>query len=377
MKNIASILLVATALSSSAFAADLPDTPVPFKLGAGVINDGVIYFGLGTAGKDWYKIDTNAKDPQWEKVSAFIGTARDQAQAVVLNNKIYVFGGVGKATEDASRISVLNDVYCYDIKKDSWEKVMTRSPRGMTGHAVATVDNKTAFVIGSVNKPIFDGYFEDLEFAGKDKKLIDIINAGYSNKPVEDYFFNKDVLRYDPKTNLWANEGQMPTTGTAGSAVAVDGNNVTIINGERKPGLRTSAVSQFADQKTYLEWKQLPDLIAPEGSKVQEGVAGAFAGVSDHVVLVAGGANFPGSTEAYAKGKNFAHQGCTKTWREEIYAFVNGQWINVGKLPLPLGYGVAVQDDDEIILIGGETTGGKPTSQVITMSYKDGKVIVE
>lgn len=377
MKKLTSVILLGLAMSTSAFAASLPETPVPFKSGAGVINDGVIYFGLGTAGKDWYKLDVNAKEPKWEKIAAFTGTARDQSQAVVLNDKNYVFGGVGKATEDATRISVLNDVYCYDIKNDAWEKVMTRAPRGMTGHAVATIDNKSAFVVGSVNKPIFDGFFEDLEAAGDNKDLAAEINAAYISKSVADYFFNNDVLKYDAASNSWSFAGQMPTSGTAGSALAVDGDSITIINGERKPGLRTAAVNRFIDHKDYIEWQQLPDLIPPVGADTQEGVAGAFAGVSAHTIVVAGGANFPGSTKAYAQGKNFAHQGCTKTWRDEIYAYADGRWVNAGKLPLPLGYGVTVQNGDEIILIGGETTGGKATTQVITMSIKDGKVLVE
>lgn len=378
MNKLVSALLLSAALAgSSAYAAALPDLPVPFKLGAGVMHDGVIYAGLGTAGTDWYKIDTKAAEPKWEKAADFTGPAREQSQAVVLNDKIYIFGGVGKATADATRISVLNDVYVYDPEDDSWSKVMTRSPRGMTGHAAVTVDGKIAYIVGSVNKPIFDGYFEDIEAAADDKDLLARINADYSNKPAEDYFFNRDVLAYDAELNLWYNAGQMPTTGTAGSALAVDGDSVTVINGERKPGLRTAAVTRFTVEDYGLKWDQLPDLTAPEGADVQEGIAGAFAGVSDHVVLAAGGANFPGSTKAYANGRNFAHEGCTKTWRDEVYACVNGQWVNAGRLPLPLGYGVAVQNGDEVILLGGETTGGAATSQVITLSYKDGKVVIE
>ncbi len=378
MKKIISALALATAtLCSSAMAAPLPDTPVAFKSGTGALVDGVIYLGLGTAGQNWYKLDTKAKDPKWVEIASFIGTPRDQAQSVVLDNKIYVFGGAGKATFEATRIGALNDVYCYDIKKNSWQKVMTRSPFGLTGHAATTVDHKTAIIVGSVNKAIFDGYFEDIETAQGNKAILDLINATYTGKKCEDYFFNREVLAYNPQTNDWASLGQMPTLGTAGSALAVDGNSVTVINGERKPGLRTAKVSKFTVNNNILEWSALQDLVPPTGADVQEGVAGAFAGVSGHMVLVAGGANFPGSTVAYAKGKNFAHQGLTKTWRDEVYAYDGSNWSNVGKLPLPLGYGLALQDGDKIVLVGGETVGGKPTSQVMTMSFENGKLVIE
>ncbi len=366
-------LLLALAVSGAAAAA-LPDLPVPFKSGAGAVSAGVIYVGLGTAGTSWYRLDTTKADPKWEAIAEFTGTARDQAQAVALDGKIYVFGGCGKADPEASRISVLNDVYAYDIEADRWEKIMTRSPRGLTGHAVTTVDGSAAIIVGSVNKPIFDGYFEDLESAAGNEELTARINADYMNKVCADYFFSRDVLAYDSRLNLWHSLGELPTTGTAGSALAVDGNTVTIINGERKPGLRTAAVTQFELAGDSLKWQQLPDLIAPEAGQVQEGVAGAFAGVLDGAVIAAGGANFPGSTAAYAGGRNFAHQGCTKTWRDEVYVLTDGKWVNAGRLPLPLGYGVTVKVGDELLLIGGETTGGAATSQVIAVSYQNGTV---
>lgn len=374
----AAALSVAVAIGmTSAMAQSLPDFPVTIKSASGAMTDGVIYAGLGTAGKSWYKIDTKAQDPKWEEVASFPGDARDQSQSVALNGKIYVFGGCGKSSA-TGLTTVFNDVWAYDPANDSWEKVMTRSPFGMTGHSAITVDGKNAIVLGSVNKAIFDGYFEDLQTAAGNDELLAKVNADYSNKPVEDYYFNREVMQYNPETNMWSSLGQMPTTGTAGAALAADGNKVTVINGERKPGLRTAVTSQFTVEDYGLAWTQLPNLCPADGESVQEGVAGAMAGVSNGAVIVAGGANFPGSTVEYDKnGKLFAHQGKTKTWRDEIYALVDGQWVHSADLPLPLGYGITVQNGDEVILIGGETTGGTATSQVITLSFANGKVVVE
>ena len=52
IKQLAAALALTAFASSAALAASLPDVPVPFKSGAGAINDGVIYVGLGTAGQD-------------------------------------------------------------------------------------------------------------------------------------------------------------------------------------------------------------------------------------------------------------------------------------------------------------------------------------
>ena len=379
IKQLAAALALTAFASSAALAASLPDVPVPFKSGAGAINDGVIYVGLGTAGQDWYKLDTKSAQPQWQKIAAFPAPARDQAQAVALNGKIYVFGGCGKIDSDITSVS--NEVFEYDPATDTWTKLLTRSPIGLTGHTVVTADGKNALVIGSVNKEIFDGYFSDVDYANKagDKALLDKINADYNGKLVKDYFFNKAILQYDPQNNLWTTVGNLPYFGTAGSAVAVDpaDHSVFVVNGERKPGLRTATTVKFTVEDDYAKLQNTPDLIPAQGDKVQEGVAGAFSGYSNGTLVVIGGANFPGSTANYNKGQNFAHNGCTKTWRDEIYTYANGAWSYAGDLATPLAYGVSIQNGDELILVGGETSGGKATTDVLTVKVQDGKVVVE
>lgn len=379
IKQLAAALALTAFASSAALAASLPDVPVPFKSGAGAINDGVIYVGLGTAGQDWYKLDTKSAQPQWQKIAAFPAPARDQAQAVALNGKIYVFGGCGKIDSDITSVS--NEVFEYDPATDTWTKLLTRSPIGLTGHTVVTADGKNALVIGSVNKEIFDGYFSDVDYANKvgDKDLLAKINADYNGKLVKDYFFNKAILQYDPQNNLWTTVGNLPYFGTAGSAVAVDpaDHGVFVVNGERKPGLRTATTVKFTVEDDYAKLQNTPDLIPAQGDKVQEGVAGAFSGYSNGTLVVIGGANFPGSTANYNKGQNFAHNGCTKTWRDEIYTYANGAWSYAGDLATPLAYGVSIQNGDELILVGGETSGGKATTDVLTVKVQDGKVVVE
>ena len=378
IKQLAAALALTAFAASAALAASLPDVPVPFKSGAGAMNDGVIYVGLGTAGQDWYKLDTKSAQPQWQKIAAFPAPARDQAQAVALNGKIYVFGGCGKI--DSELTSVSNEVFEYDPATDTWTKLLTRSPIGLTGHTVVTADGKNALVIGSVNKEIFDGYFSDVDYATKadDKALLDKVNADYNGKLVKDYFFNKAILQYDPANNLWTTVGNLPYYGTAGSAVAVDpqDHSVFVVNGERKPGLRTATTVKFTVEDNYAKLQNTPDLVPAQGDSVQEGVAGAFSGYSHGTMVVIGGANFPGSTANYNKGQNFAHNGCTKTWRDEIYTYTDGAWTHAGDLATPLAYGVSIQNGDEIILVGGETSGGQATTDVQTVKVQDGKVVV-
>src|SRR5688572_828371 len=78
-----------------------------------------------------------------------------------------------------------------------------------------------------------------------------------------------------------------------------------------------------------LKWKQLPPLPEPPG------VAGAFAGVAQNALLVAGGANFP---------DKMPWEGGKKVWHDRIWLLdgPGGKWREVGKLSRSLAYGVTV-----------------------------------
>jgi len=99
-----------------------------------------------------------------------------------------------------------------------------------------------------------------------------------------------------------------------------------------------------------LSWSELPELPAAEGKDYQPGLAGAFSGVSNGALLVAGGANFP--------DKPF-WEGGKKVWHDDIYVLVqdgNGQyrWLDKQfKLPHELAYGVSVTTEEGILCIGG------------------------
>jgi N-acetylneuraminic acid mutarotase len=91
---------------------------------------------------------------------------------------------------------------------------------------------------------------------------------------------------------------------------------------------------------TALEWEKLPAI--PDAT----GFAGSYAGVSRDVLLVAGGANFPGKAP---------WEGGTKVWHDRIFALERGAsaWREAGRLPQPGGYGVSLSTPEGVVLIGG------------------------
>ncbi|MBN9694070.1 MAG: galactose oxidase [Verrucomicrobia bacterium] len=105
-------------------------------------------------------------------------------------------------------------------------------------------------------------------------------------------------------------------------------------------------------------WKRLPDL--PD----QIGVAGAFAGVSGGVLIVAGGANFPDAPP---------WEGGTKVWHDTIWALEKpgGEWRKAGRLSRPNGYGVSATSRLGLICLGGGDAA-QHFSHVWSLNYRAG-----
>ncbi len=101
----------------------------------------------------------------------------------------------------------------------------------------------------------------------------------------------------------------------------------------------SSWASENADARWgTLEWSEGPAFPLPVG--------GAFAGVADGQLVVAGGAHFP--TPLF--------EGGAKVWVADVYALGPGReaaWRRVGALPQPRAYGAAITLDEGVLLIGG------------------------
>jgi N-acetylneuraminic acid mutarotase len=120
-------------------------------------------------------------------------------------------------------------------------------------------------------------------------------------------------------------------------------------------------VSQQPRVPLKLQWGQLPAI--PDNY----GFAGSFAGTSHGALIVAGGANFPDGGAPWTGSK--------KVWSDKIFVLdkPTGQWKIAGKLPQPMGYGVAVSYQDQLICIGGSNAGGH-LATVLAISYVHGKI---
>ena len=125
------------------------------------------------------------------------------------------------------------------------------------------------------------------------------------------------------------------------------------------------SIKVFAQEtKKYFTWTQGAAIPDPEG------FAGAYVGVSNKALILAGGSNFPDNKKPWTSG--------TKTWYDKIYALEDpsGSWKLVGKLPRPLGYGVSLTWRDGVICIGGGNAE-KNFADAFIVKYQPGKIELE
>ncbi|OLV17330.1 N-acetylneuraminate epimerase [Deinococcus marmoris] len=368
---LAALLITTAAAQTQTY----PDLPTGIKNGVGGLIGTTIYAGLGTAGQKFYALNLSDSVKGWAEMAAFPGPARDQASAAVVSGKLYVFGGMGKTTPEATS-SVFNQVHAYDPASNTWQELKTRAPVDIGG-GTAVAQGDSILLFGGVNRNIFNGYFTDIAAAGTDKAASDAVALAYFSGRPQDYFFGKDVQSYTPATNTWQSLGTAPFTGRAGAAISLQGDTLTVVSGEIKPGLRTAQAGRATVKDGAVSWSEVSNLPGAADGAVQEGVAGAFTGSSMGALLVAGGANFPGSTAKFRSGVQYAHQGLTKTWRSDIYALRGDKWSVVGQLPQPQASGISIQRGDEVILVGGEVQGGDASTKVMSITLKGDSVEIK
>ncbi|MQR02141.1 YjhT family mutarotase [Glaciimonas soli] len=337
-----------------------PAFPVALKEAVGARVDGVLYVGLGTAGRAWYALDTQAEQKSWQRLADFPAEAPNGAASAVVSGKIYVFGGAGRVNPQSS-LAQFDFVHCYDPLSDSWAKLPTRLPVGMLGASAISADGVHVLVFGGYNKAQFDGFFA--KFEPLDASQQGLALREFMSKQASEYEWNADVWQFDVTTLEWQNLGRVPHQPNCGSAVISHQGQIYLLSGEVKPGLRSGTVKRALISNGGLEWIAEKNLPSADGIAPQEGVAGGFAGRLGDDLVLAGGTNFPGAQQRYDALEYYAHQGLSKTWRDELYVFRDDVWIMAGKLPVARANGLSFQVEDGLLLVGGDMQDGIPCTE--------------
>lgn len=348
-----------------------PALPEGIRTGVAGLAGHHILVGLGSAGSGFWGLDMEDRGAGWRARAPFPGLPVDGAAAAMAGGRLYVFSGAGKAGPEETTPVVRTDAHVYDPYADSWQRLMTVVPVGLLGASAHALDADRIAFFGGYDKGRFDTYLRDL--AGIDKvrepERWQAHVDSYMGMAPPDYRWNTRVPVYTISTNAWSDLGANPYPATTGAALVAEGGVLSLINGEIKPGLRTPYIAEIACGNGSLHWSRPAPLPPLPGDARQEGLAGAFAGMSNGALIVAGGVNFPGARANAEAGRWYAHKGLTKTWRTEIFARVGGVWRLAGHLPHGLAYGASFSTDAGIVLLGGEDGAMEPRREALVIRW--------
>lgn len=102
------------------------------------------------------------------------------------------------------------------------------------------------------------------------------------------------------------------------------------------------------------------------GANASLGLSGHFSFVSDCLLVLGGGCNFPGDDPLAPCAR--------KTFYSEVY-IRDGQWKKAGELPEPLAYACTAPCDGGVLLVGGSTPEGL-SDKVMRLAVKDGELVI-
>ncbi len=224
-----------------------------------VIND-VVYIGLGMERStrclnDFWKFDPN--DNVWKKIADFPGAPRRNAQSFVIDGKAYVGTGLEYLTP-RSKLKFYKDFYQYDPIANKWTEI-AEFPGLKRSRSSSFVLNSEGYICGG---------------------------SSYDNESQKNLYF-KDVYRYNPKSNSWANSLDLPVE-LFNSSSFVIGSNAYVIGGRNSKDYNQTLYSfSLLSKKWKVERENDPDnLTFSEGSTfVYDGSAYLCYGSTKGVVL--------------------------------------------------------------------------------------------
>eukprot|EP01029_Cantina_marsupialis_P009437 TRINITY_DN21996_c0_g1_i1.p2 TRINITY_DN21996_c0_g1~~TRINITY_DN21996_c0_g1_i1.p2 ORF type:complete len:908 (+),score=93.42 TRINITY_DN21996_c0_g1_i1:4326-7049(+) len=244
---------------------DWPSLPYGmYNMGAALVED-VVYVAGGVANDqvsntflslDISKIGT--PDFKWEIHSDFPGPGRIQPVAVAQNDAeeahFYLFGG-SSYPEGQSSPTVSTGGLEYNPRSREWSEIAickAKDSDSIALHGASGVALGTHHILflGGINKDVFSyGWTLERELAqkkaDKDTLGLGILEAKMHHYYVQDkswYQFNKKVMVYNTITDAWSNGSEFPFPATTGAPLVKTSAGWMVINGEIKPGVRTSKV---------------------------------------------------------------------------------------------------------------------------------------
>ena len=244
----------------------LPSLPVTMDNMAAAYADGQLFVvggnAYGVPCRSLYRLDLTQNTLAWEALPDFPGACRVQPVLVAKGNgetqQLYLAGGFQPIEGDQDAL-LPTELLTFDTATRTWRTeselppLAEGGPRTLTGGNALLWDAHRILYFGGVNYQKFaDAVNRPLRLkaaeAAADTATLDSLlaeAAQYLRHPVEWYRFNTDLLVYDTETKQWERLGSHEPLARAGAGAVITDQQVTVICGELKPGIRTPQVNQL------------------------------------------------------------------------------------------------------------------------------------
>lgn len=253
---------------------NLPSLPVTMDNMAGASDGRKIYVAGGNVnGKPANRgFVYTMGDKGWHELPPFPGEPRLQPAGVVQNSaeqtRFYLMGGYSPARESKESV-IATDGWSYNPKNNQWypESVIlpygTEEPMALVGAAGVASGSHHLVFVGGVNRECFQRaldlplLIEQALQEAKDSLVSSLRQEQdeYMNHFPEWYRFNGQLLIYHTITGTWVTESDFQEIAKAGAAVVPYRGKWLVINGESKPGIRSSGVYVLEmETKTDFGW---------------------------------------------------------------------------------------------------------------------------
>lgn len=226
----------------------------------------------------------------WQQLPDFPGTARDDAAAFSIDNKIYVGTGMEVGW------GLTNDWWCFDTQAGSWQAIasMPATPRQ---YCAAFTVNDTGYVFGGIDAngalaelwayyPLTDQWVQKNSMPAE---------ARYAAAAVEGWDYGivatgmlasgvptKEAWKYHPATDTWEQINPVPGPSRHRAAAIQDGGGMLIVGGADSTG------TALSDAWSYPVWFETGDYYphAPLPEPRYE-----MKGGTNYVMVLVGGAD--------------------------------------------------------------------------------------
>lgn len=207
---------------------ELPSLPYPMDnfTGSRLNNDVVV-----CNGKYMCLLNIDDIENGWQTTLQVDDETLGQPVSAFINGVYYLWGGVTpKTTEKDAVLNIDGWRFGSTVQTSKAPRDKDNNPIYLGGAAMINLDNNSAIAVGGVNKDVF----------------INAVNnphPDYMTQPIDWYKFNKNICLF--KDDHWTVIGNNSITARAGASLVKHNNDIYIIGGELKPGIRTPQIHRI------------------------------------------------------------------------------------------------------------------------------------